>query len=64
MSTDLTNYGVEFVAPLLPSPPNEYSRLEFEKFNNALRLYFNQLDQALRNDTLVLQAEATSWFIS
>jgi len=64
MSTDLTDYGVEFVAPLSPSPPNEYSKVAFEKFNNSLRLYFNQVDKALRNDTLVLQAEATSWFIS
>jgi hypothetical protein len=64
MSVDFTNYGVEFVAPLLPSPPDEYSKIAFEKFNNSLRLYFNQLDQALRNDTLVLQAEANTWFMS
>jgi hypothetical protein len=64
MSVDFTNYGVEFVAPLLPSPPDEYSKIAFEKFNNSLRLYFNQLDQALRNDTLVLQVEANTWFMS
>ena len=64
MSVDFTNYGVEFVAPLLPSPPDEYSKIAFEKFNNSLRLYFNQVDKALRNDTLVRQAEANTWFMS
>tara|TARA_R100001369_G_scaffold27722_1_gene49909 strand:- start:729 stop:923 length:195 start_codon:yes stop_codon:yes gene_type:complete len=64
MSVDFTDYGVEFRAPLLPSPPEEYDKLAFEKFNNSLRLYFNQVDQALRNDTLALQSEATTWFMS
>lgn len=35
------------VAPRLPSAPNEYDRLFLEQHNNALRLYFNQLDNIL-----------------
>jgi|TARA_R100001015_G_C4572543_1_gene130382 hypothetical protein len=64
MSTDLTDYGIDFRAPVLPRPPIDYSQEAFDRFNNTLRLYFNQLDDALRNDTLVNQGEAMSWFIS
>ena len=64
MPVDLTDYGVTFRAPVLPRPPDEYSRQDFEKFNNTLRLYFNQLDDALRSDRLINQGEAMSWFIS
>ena len=34
-----------FVAPRLPDPPREYTPASFELFNNALRLYFRQLDE-------------------
>ena len=64
MTIDFTEYGINFRAPVLPRPPINYSQEEFDKFNNTLRLYFNQLDDALRNDTLVNQGEAMSWFIS
>ncbi len=64
MPVDLTDYGITFRAPVLPRPPDEYSRQAFEKLNNTLRLYFNQLDDALRSDRLVNQGEAMSWFIS
>ena len=64
MPVDLTDYGIPFRAPVLPRPPDEYSRQDFEKLNNTLRLYFNQLDDALRSDRLVNQGEAMSWFIS
>ena len=45
---------VGFRAPALPYPPVEYRSSEFEEFNKVLRLYFNQLDNALRD----------KWFIS
>jgi hypothetical protein len=32
------------VSPALPVSPAQYSQGEFDKFNNVLRLYFNQLD--------------------
>ena len=57
-------YTVQFKAPALPYPPVEYRATDFEEFNKILRIYFNQLDNALRNATLVQQAEATTWFIS
>lgn len=33
-----------FVAPSLPNSPVQYTQGEFDKFNNVLRLYFNQID--------------------
>ena len=36
-------------APALPLPPAKYARTAFTQFNNVLRIYFNQLDAALRN---------------
>ena len=33
-----------FVAPSLPNSPIEYNQRQFDKFNNVLRLYFNQID--------------------
>lgn len=36
-----------FVAPALPNSPELYSKTEFDKFNNVLRLYFNQIDNYL-----------------
>ena len=40
---------INFVAPQLPTPPKGYDQQSFEQFNNVLRIYFNQLDDALRN---------------
>jgi hypothetical protein len=35
-----------FVAPSLPVSPQDYEARDFDKFNNILRLYFNQIDNA------------------
>jgi hypothetical protein len=35
------------VAPRLPTAPTDYDRVFAEQHNNALRLYFNQLDNIL-----------------
>lgn len=32
-------------APALPLPPNDYLQAQQDQFQNALRLYFNRLDQ-------------------
>jgi hypothetical protein len=32
-------------APALPIQPDEYDRSQMDQFQNALRLYFNRLDQ-------------------
>ena len=44
----MTN-GVNFRAPALPYPPKMYDAQSFEDYNKVLRIYFNQLDNALRN---------------
>ncbi len=58
------DYTVGFVAPALPYPPNEYSAFEFEQFNKVLRLYFNQVDNTLRDRSLANQTDAIGWFLS
>ena len=32
MSTDLTDYGIDFRAPVLPRPPIDYSQEAFDRF--------------------------------
>ena len=64
MAIDNSNYGVAFRAPALPYAPEEYNQQQFEQFNNVLRLYFKQLDTAMRNATVSDRAEAVGWFLS
>ena len=64
MSIDLTDYDVLFRAPAFPLPRAEYSREEAMKLNDALRLYFNQIDEQFRKNTLKEQSDAQAWFIS
>ena len=64
MAVDNSNYGVAFRAPALPYAPEEYNQQQFEQFNNVLRLYFKQLDTAMRNATVSDRAEAVGWFLS
>ena len=64
MSVGETNYNVLFRAPALPLPRAEYSREEAMKLNDALRLYFNQIDEQFRKNTLKEQSDAQAWFIS
>ncbi len=45
--TTTTELRRGFVAPALPNSPETYSKAEFDKFNNVLRLYFNQIDNYL-----------------
>jgi hypothetical protein len=49
MAVDSTRYGVGFRAPALPFPTSEYDQQNAEQLNNVLRLYFTQVDTALRN---------------
>jgi hypothetical protein len=64
MAVSRTDYDIVFKAPTLPIPPVVYSQQHFDVANNVLRIYFNQLDQALRSSRSVEQAEATGWFFS
>jgi hypothetical protein len=42
----------KFRAPSLPLPTSEYSQSQQDQFQNALRLYFNQLDSFNLNVTV------------
>lgn len=53
MPGDNTEYDIGFRAPALPYPPTEYNSAVFEQFNNVLRLYFNNIDNALRSNMIV-----------
>jgi len=39
----MANYKVR--SPAIPIQPDEYDRSQMDHFQNALRLYFNRLDQ-------------------
>tara|TARA_R110000764_G_scaffold68569_1_gene142248 strand:+ start:706 stop:900 length:195 start_codon:yes stop_codon:yes gene_type:complete len=64
MTVDTTRYNIDFVAPTLPNAPAQYSQLDFELFNNVLRVYFDQLDKGLRDASTSPQAETAGWFFS
>jgi hypothetical protein len=46
----------QFRAPALPLPPGAYEKRYFEQLNNALRLYFNQLDSETPNKAFSYRA--------
>lgn len=64
MAVDRTSYDIDFKAPVLPDPPREYDESAFNQINNALRLYFNQLDKGIRDASVSPTAQATAWFLS
>jgi len=61
---DTTRYNIDFVSPQLPAPPVQYDVAAFNQFNNILNIYFNQLDNGLRQASTSPQAEASAWFFS
>lgn len=44
----MNNLTVNFKAPALPLPPGQYDSSYQNQYNNVLRIYFNQLDNLLR----------------
>tara|TARA_R100001369_G_scaffold82436_1_gene114078 strand:- start:61 stop:255 length:195 start_codon:yes stop_codon:yes gene_type:complete len=62
MPIENTDYGLTFKAPTLPIAPMEYEQQYFDRVNSVLRIYFNQLDEALRSNTLANKVEAANWF--
>jgi hypothetical protein len=44
----MNNLTYNFRAPALPIHPQEYDSSHFAKYNNILRIYFNQIDNLLR----------------
>lgn len=56
-------HDVNFIAPSLPYPPQLYDSVYFEAINDMLRVYFNQLDEALRDGSTQRNAESMAWFL-
>jgi|TARA_Y100000310_G_scaffold261629_1_gene271058 hypothetical protein len=48
MVDSIEEHTIQFAPPVLPIPPGEYNLQAFAHFNNILRLYFNQLDNFVR----------------
>ena len=59
----MADYEVGFKAPALPYPPEEYSSEKFNEINNVIRLYFNQVDNTLRDTSLADRSDSVSWFM-
>jgi len=56
-------HDINFVAPALPYSPQLYDPTYFDKFNDILRVYFNQIDEALRDGNLQKNSESMAWFL-
>ena len=54
---------VQFRSTPLPLPSTEYSKEEAMKLNDALRLYFNQVDLQFRKTDFNREVDAQSWFL-
>ena len=52
MAIDKTSYNIDFKAPVLPDPSNEYD----------VRM-FNQLDKGIRDASVSPTAQAAAWFL-
>ena len=48
MANKIREASISFKSPALPTSPQEYNRAVADQTNNALRLYFNNVDEALR----------------
>ena len=57
------NTNVDFIAPPLPFALDEYDQAYFNQYNETLRLYFNQVDGALKNALTQEYAESAAWFM-
>ena len=56
-------HDINFIAPSLPYPSRLYDPAYFEAINDILRLYFNQIDEVLRDGTLEKNSESMAWFL-
>lgn len=59
-----SSHNINFIAPVLAYAPIEYDMSYFNYHNNTLRLYFNRLDEALRDTNSQEYSESVSWFLS
>jgi hypothetical protein len=53
---------LNFAAPALPVVPSEYEVPYFDNYNEILRLYFSQTNEALRVASAQEYSESTAWF--
>ena len=58
-----SNYDIGFRAPALPYFPQEYDTQTMEQLTNVLRLYFNQLDNVVRDTSPQQKSDAFGWFV-
>ena len=53
---------LNFTSPILPVVPAEYSMPYFDSYNEVLRLYFSQTNEALRVANAQEYSESAAWF--
>ena len=64
MAAPTYTHNINFSAPALPYASPLYDPTYFNKFNDILRIYFNQLDEALRDGSTQINSESMTWFMS
>ena len=64
MAAPTYTHNINFNAPVLPYASPLYDPAYFNKFNDILRIYFNQLDEALRDGSTQVNSESLAWFMS
>tara|TARA_R100001594_G_scaffold29664_3_gene55154 strand:+ start:5368 stop:5556 length:189 start_codon:yes stop_codon:yes gene_type:complete len=57
-------HNINFTVPVLPYPTPVYEQEYFNQHNEILRIYFNQLDETLRDGTATETSETLTWFMS
>lgn len=55
---------VNFKAPVLPYAGPEYDQLYSDEYDSALRIYFNQLDEAVTVSMAQEYSQSVAWFMS
>lgn len=53
---------LNFTSPILPVVPVEYNMSYFDNYNELLRLYFSQTNEALRVANAQEYSESAAWF--
>jgi hypothetical protein len=56
-------HNINFTVPVLPYATSMYEQEYFNQYNEILRVYFNQLDETLKDGTAVETSETLSWFV-
>jgi len=56
-------HNINFTAPVLPYATSMYEEKYFNRYNEILRVYFNQLDETLRDGTATETSESLAWYM-